>query len=161
MRRKLETPVAHLLCGKPGSGKTTLARQLEADGLVRFTLDEWMIRLYGHHMPREVFDARKDKCMDLILHLATRLARLNVSVVLDCGFWTRSSRLGALDRLLGTDAQTILHYFEVDDAELQDRLARRNSDLPPGTFEITPEMVATFSEQFEPPTDDEDHVIAG
>lgn len=40
-------PTVHLLCGLPGAGKTTLARRLEA-GLpaIRFSLDEWMLRLY-------------------------------------------------------------------------------------------------------------------
>ena len=41
-------PTVHLLCGLPGAGKTTLARQLEA-GLpaVRFSLDERMLRSEG------------------------------------------------------------------------------------------------------------------
>lgn len=38
----------HLLCGLPGAGKTVYARGLEADlPAVRFTLDEWMLRLYS------------------------------------------------------------------------------------------------------------------
>lgn len=37
----------HVMYGLAGSGKSTLARQLCAEGCaVRFTLDEWMLRLY-------------------------------------------------------------------------------------------------------------------
>lgn len=37
----------HLLYGLSGSGKSTLARTLQAQGpAVRFTLDEWMLRLH-------------------------------------------------------------------------------------------------------------------
>lgn len=35
----------HLMYGLAGSGKTTRARELAADGAaVRFTLDEWLLR---------------------------------------------------------------------------------------------------------------------
>ncbi|MGE3273288.1 MAG: AAA family ATPase, partial [Chloroflexota bacterium] len=38
----------HLMVGLPGSGKTTLARQLEAQySALRLTPDEWHIRLFG------------------------------------------------------------------------------------------------------------------
>lgn len=38
----------HLLAGLNGAGKTTFARHLEATiPAVRFSLDEWMLRLYG------------------------------------------------------------------------------------------------------------------
>lgn len=41
-------PVVHAICGLVCAGKTTLAKELasELDG-VRFTLDEWMLRLFG------------------------------------------------------------------------------------------------------------------
>lgn len=37
----------HVLVGLPASGETTVARRIAADGsAVRFTLDEWMLRLH-------------------------------------------------------------------------------------------------------------------
>lgn len=47
-----------LLCGLPGSGKTTYARRLEERGTLRLSSDDWMVPLFGHHMPREVFNER-------------------------------------------------------------------------------------------------------
>ena len=45
----IKKPTVYLLCGLPAAGKTTLAKQLEEkQGAVRFTLDEWMIRLYDY-----------------------------------------------------------------------------------------------------------------
>ena len=39
-------PILHLICGLPGSGKTTLSKQLEhACNAVRFSPDEWLHRL--------------------------------------------------------------------------------------------------------------------
>jgi predicted kinase len=34
-----------LLCGLAGAGKTTLAKQLEADGAVRMCPDDWLVAL--------------------------------------------------------------------------------------------------------------------
>jgi predicted kinase len=118
-----------------------------------------MIRLYGHHMPREVFDARVSTIMGIILDLSVRLLRLQVPVVLDCGFWTRASRATARERLREAGAHTVLHYFDVPDSELRNRLARRNATPDPGVFEITPAMFDTFSEQFEAPGEDEDDLV--
>ncbi|HPF81931.1 MAG TPA: AAA family ATPase, partial [Tetrasphaera australiensis] len=40
----------HLTTGLPGTGKTTLAREIEArDNALRLTPDEWMNPLFGHH----------------------------------------------------------------------------------------------------------------
>lgn len=41
-------PTLHLICGLPGSGKTTLAKQLEHDPpALRLAPDEWMARIVG------------------------------------------------------------------------------------------------------------------
>lgn len=44
----------HLMVGLPGSGKTTLAKQIEkAQQAIRFTPDEWQIRLFGDDFQSE------------------------------------------------------------------------------------------------------------
>lgn len=49
-------PVAHIVIGFIGSGKTTFARKLEREtGAVRFTKDEWMVRLFGNTPPKDTF----------------------------------------------------------------------------------------------------------
>lgn len=40
-------PVVYLLCGLPGSGKTTYAKKLEDNNTIRFTLDEELFAEYG------------------------------------------------------------------------------------------------------------------
>jgi predicted kinase len=46
-----------MICGLPGSGKTTLARRVEAESAaVRFTPDEWMAAL-GFH----IYDEARDR----------------------------------------------------------------------------------------------------
>ena len=89
-----EEPTVFMLCGLTGSGKTTYAERLEREhSAVRFSVDEWMIALHGHHMPREVFDERLAAIKDLLWDVARRLLALGINVVLDFGFWKRAERL--------------------------------------------------------------------
>jgi len=54
-------PRVHLLCGLPGAGKTAYAYSLEAElPAVRFSLDEWMLRLYPWSYDDPRYVARLD-----------------------------------------------------------------------------------------------------
>lgn len=145
-------PRIYLLCGKTGSGKTTYARQREAEGAVRFSLDEWMIRFYGHHMSRDDFQARTRICEEMIFDLASALVARQLDVVIDHGFWTKRSRDWARSRLASAAADVVLVHLTASDVELIRRLETRNAALPAGTFLITEDMFHAFSEHFEPPS---------
>jgi predicted kinase len=148
-------PHVFLLCGKTGSGKTTHAKKLEASGTIRFSLDEWMIRFYGHHMSREEFGARVRICEEAILELTKVLVSKNLNVVIDHGLWTRQDRNWVREKLAGSPAEVSLLYLTAPDTELLSRLERRNRALPAGAFVITEDMFQMFSSRFEPPTEDE------
>ena len=46
-----------LMCGLPGSGKTTLAKRIERErGALRLTHDEWIARLYGTKLTPPALD---------------------------------------------------------------------------------------------------------
>ncbi len=144
-----------LLCGLPGSGKSTWAKARAAQGAMAFSTDQWMLRLYGPHMPRELFDARLAVCSDLLYEQALRLAALGVDVVIEGAFWKREDRRIAIERLKPSGARLRLVWFDVPHEELLRRLAKRNAALPADTFEITPEMFGVFAGWFAPPGADE------
>ncbi len=82
-----------VLCGFIGSGKTTFAKRVEAEtGAVRFTIDEWMIPLFGEHMSREEMNYRIAFFEDRFKKLALRFLEHGVDVIFDFGAWTRSAR---------------------------------------------------------------------
>jgi predicted kinase len=122
----------YLLVGPVGAGKTVAARALERrEAALRLSIDEWMIRLYGHHMSRELFEARRAACMELLVDLSERAAARGLNVVLDCGFWKRSQRHWVRERLTRAGFAVEVWHFEVDADERWKRVAARNEALPP------------------------------
>jgi hypothetical protein len=88
-------PVVYLLCGLTGSGKTTYARQLEAAGAVRLSVDEEVFARHGRYgvdyPTSEYFDLERA----VVEELRRRLVELIESghdVALDHGLWRRSDR---------------------------------------------------------------------
>jgi predicted kinase len=152
-------PTTFLLCGKTGSGKTTLAHRLEIEkGAVLISVDAWMLRLFGDSMGRAEFDARLRTLKDIAFELAERILNTGASVVLDWGFWSAEERRNARQRMEHV-GDVLLMYLSVDDGELRGRLKMRNADLPAGTFEITDAMFEEFSMRFEPPCPPEQFVV--
>jgi predicted kinase len=146
-------PHVLLMTGLPGAGKTVLAKRLErALPAVRLNVDEWMIPLFGEHMPRDVFDARSAVLQGFAWSIAERLVALGVHVVLDHGFWTRAARADAAARAVAAGGVPLFVVLDAPRHVLEERLARRNAAGPEGSFEITPEMLDLFEGMFEPPS---------
>ncbi len=146
-------PHVLLMTGLPGAGKTVLARRLErALPAVRLNVDEWMIPLFGEHMPRDVFDARSATLQGFAWSIAERLVELGVHVVLDHGFWTRAARADAAARVAAAGGVPLFVFLDAPRQVLEERLARRNAAAPEGSFGITPEMLDLFEGLFEPPS---------
>ena len=150
------TPTLHLLCGLPGSGKSTRAKELEAAGLgVLLNADEWIWRLYPEDAEAAARDDRKGRIEHVQWELAERLLTSQVSVILDWGVWTRAERDHYRQRArdLGASVQTV--FLDAPIETLHQRVAQRNLDLPAGTFSISAEELDEWAALFEPPTHDE------
>src|SRR5207302_3026408 len=77
-----------LVCGLAGSGKTTLAKQLEADGAVRMCPDEWLMTL-GF----DIYDKDSRVAVEALQwELAQALVLRGLTVVDECGVWQRWER---------------------------------------------------------------------
>lgn len=145
-----------LMCGLPGSGKTTLARQLEGErDALRLTPDEWIERLFGTGLTLPTLDWCRDPVETVQWMVAERALSLGVNVVLDFGFWSRGEREEFRTRATALGARTEVHFLDVPRAVLAARLAARNADLPPYTFPVTEAQLDLWWSLFEPPTPDE------
>jgi predicted kinase len=149
-------PTLTLICGLPGAGKTTLARQLERERpALRLCPDEWIAQILADPADIAELDRLRDPIEAIQWGVAARALALGVNVVLEWGFWSREerARYRAWGEALG--ARVELRYLEVGRDELWARLERRNADLPPGTFAITAEQLDLWISWFQPPSPDE------
>ena len=145
-------PTLYVMVGLPGAGKTTRARQLEAEKqALRLTPDEWMIPLFGESDA----DGKRDVLEGRLVWLAIRALRLGVSVVLDFGVWSRDERSALRWLAAQAGAACELVYLEVSEAEQRRRVEVRFATEPASTFEVTYEDLDAFRSLFEIPDQDE------
>lgn len=137
-----------IVCGLPGSGKTTRARALaERMHGIRFAPDEWMLALDLSLYDEE----RRSRIEALQWDLARQLLALGLVVIIEWGTWGRSERdalrLGA--GALGAAVE--LHFLDAPDDILYDRIQRRAQEDRP----ITRDELTRWRTIFQPPTPDE------
>ena len=136
------------MCGLPGSGKTTHARQLEAKlRAIRFCPDEWMDALSV-----DIWDEKiRAKIEALQWQIGQQLLTQAVSVIIEWGTWGRSERdaLRLRARELGVAAE--LHYLSAPVDVLFERIQRRGLENPP----IKREQMLQWADQFQTPTAEE------
>jgi hypothetical protein len=121
----------HLLAGLNGVGKSTFARQLERDiPAVRFTLDEWVLRLYGLHYEHPDYAPSAEACKHLIWDTAQQVLATGVDVVLDWNQWSRHRRATWRDKALQAGHYPLLHYLP---GSLETALARAEQRRRHGT----------------------------
>ena len=150
------SPILYLMCGLPGSGKTTLAKELESAGKgVLLNGDSWVSKLYPHDAETAARDERRSLVEEVQWELAERLLSNGVSVILDWGVWARAERDHYRQRAwdLGAEVQTI--FLDVPIETLKERVAKRNEQLPSAAFRISAEELDEWATIFEPPTSEE------
>jgi predicted kinase len=137
-----------IVCGLPGSGKTTLAKALETDlHAVRFSADDWMDAL-SINLWNEKMRARIEA---LQWEFAKQLLAQDLVVIVEWGTWGRSERdkLRLEARTLGAAVE--LHYLEAPVDVLFARIRERRVEEPP----IQRDDLLRWIEQFQLPTVEE------
>jgi predicted kinase len=137
-----------IVCGLPGSGKTTHAKQLQARlRAIRLCPDEWMDAL-----SLDIWDeSMREKIEGLQWQLGQQLLILGLTVISEWGTWGRSERdaLRLRARELGVSVE--LHYLSAPVEVLLDRVQRRRMENPP----IKREQLLQWANAFQAPTAEE------
>jgi len=137
------------MCGPAGSGKSTVARELESDGMARLSFDEeaWRRGIRSQPLADDV------RC-GIEAHLRRRLLDLvesQTDVVLDYSFWSRRMRedYRAILRPLGVEPETI--YLATPRAVALARVRAREGARA-NEVRLSPTLAAAYFDNFEPPT---------
>jgi predicted kinase len=157
----LGTPVAYMISGKVGSGKTTYAMRLaENTRAPVFSIDAWMAALFSADIPASGkgipidfawYAERVDRCEVMIWELCKQQIMQGRSVVLDLGFLRRARRKKFIDWAAAVGADIQVHFLDVDVEIRRERVAARNRHRA-GTFSfaVTDEMFDFAETLFEP-----------
>ena len=137
-----------IVCGLPGSGKTTLAKCLEEDlRAVRLAPDEWMGAL-----AIDIYDEESRARIEALQwKLGQTLLKLGLVVIIEWGTWGKSERDTLREGARSLGAAVELHYLSATPEVLFERIDRRGTENPP----IQREDILRWAEAFEIPTEEE------
>lgn len=145
-----------LICGLPGSGKTTVAREIEfSHSALRLCPDEWIASLLTDITDNVELDRLRTPVESVQWEVAKRVLSLGINVVLENGFWSRDERACYRSQAEALGARVKLVYLNVDRDELWARLSKRNENLSLGTFFVREDQLDLWLSWFQPPTADE------
>lgn|SRR5690606_18503238 len=147
-----------LTCGVAGSGKTTFAKQLEASGFARLSIDDEVWRRISSGVLTPEADTR---LVSLSIEEEIRarlvdLVRQGRNVVVDFSFPARSSR-DAYKRIVEENGGTVeLVYFRLSPEIAH---ARARQDAIDSTSSNDPVSVDRYIPAFEVPEEDEEPIV--
>ncbi|SEI16600.1 MULTISPECIES: ATP-binding protein [unclassified Leifsonia] len=140
------------MCGPAGAGKSTVARQLEADGTTRLSFDQeaWNRGLRVMPLSPELRE-------EIERELRARLVQLvadGVDVVRDFSFWSRRALIEYRELLRPLGIEPVTVYLDTPRQVASERMRARRlaheDDYP-----LDEALIAAYFDHFEPPTEAE------
>ena len=152
-----------MMCGVAGAGKTTLAKQLEAAGYLRLSIDEEVWRQYGRYgvdYPASAYAAYSAAVEGQLQAQLVKAIQEHRPVVIDFSFWSRKKRDAYRRRITDAGGQVRLIYLKASPECLRRRLRLRSLRRDANAaFEITDTILNGYLQDFEAPRGEGELVI--
>lgn len=151
----------HIIAGSTGAGKSTYSAALcERSGAMRFSIDEWMGKLFWMDSPQPIryewTIERIDRCEAMIFAVARGLAERGVACVLDLGFTQAQHRTRFYDLAKAAKLPFQLHWIDVPaDVRWQRVLQRNEQRGKTFVMEVDRAMFDFMEQRWEAPTPEE------
>jgi len=144
MSDHFKNPTLHLICGLPGSGKTTLAKSIAAStGAFLFSPDEWIKEIWVDKAESEGNQYR-DRIEQLQCELAKLVLQNSIGVIIEWGTWGRIEREKVRDEARALGAKVKFYYLNVSREILKKRILSRNQSIGLHEFYIRENEIETF-----------------
>lgn len=157
-----ETPLVVMMCGVAGSGKTTFSQRLEKKGFVRLSIDEeiWSTNgRWGIDFPMDKFEEYRKDAESKLRKRLIQLIHDKQQVVIDFSFWDRLRRNEYKMLIEESGGKWKLVYLKVHPDELRKRLKLRNQRFDANSFPISDELLNSYVNGFEVPSDEGEIVV--
>jgi predicted kinase len=151
-----------MLCGFVGSGKTTFARTLEAEGCVRLSVDEEVFARHGRHgidYDEGDYPPHEAAARDELDRRLRELVADGRDVVLDYGFWSEVLRDRYKQLIESAGGRWRLLYFRADLDELRRRLTQRNRQRDANALFVGERHFDEFLTRWHPPHGEGEEVV--
>ena len=151
-------PKVILICGKICCGKSTYAEKIRIENnAVLLSVDEIMLAVFGQYAG-EKHDEYVRNIQQYIFEKSLEIVQTGMSVILDCGFWTKGHRAYSKEFYRQRGISCELHYIYISDEVWRQRIEKRNALVEAGktnAYYIDENLAKKFAEGFEPLNDDE------
>ena len=155
-KQKMTIPTVYLICGFLGAGKTTYAKKLaQSTGAIHLNPDEICMKRYK----REEYENNWEYCfsqtVDYLWEQTAAYVRQNKDVILDMGFWSKSSRKEARKKVIKMGANVKGYYIYAPDVFLKQRIMSRKGKIAEQNF-LNFDII---KKSFEEPSEDENFIM--
>jgi predicted kinase len=127
---------------------------------VRITKDEWSIFLTGNDPTIDGYEEWDTKIIELSRDVAFQLAEKGIDVIIDEGFWAKEQRDELRRKIDAIGAKAVMYYVETPIETIRERVVGRNNNLTKESFKISREMLDNYLMNWQPPSEDEDYILA-
>lgn len=153
-----------LMCGLPGSGKTTYAMGLVRRGYVRLSIDEVVWQRLGRRdaglaLEAAAFDRLKEEVRREQRQELCGLMAAGRDVVVDYSFWSHAARDDYKALIESHGCRWELVHLKADRTTLERRLAVRNSEEGANSVTVDEKLLNRYLAGFEEPKGEGEQVV--